>query len=243
MSSKAKAAKPIHIYIATPAYDGSVTTDYAMSLAETCQMATAYGIRVTVCIMRNNIFIDHARNHFARLFLETDATHLFFVDSDLRFEPRAVIGLAMSGLEICAGVYPKRQDPEEYPARFALNPATDGIWTEGEWVLCSRVPTGFLCIERRIIEEMSAKAKEYHNASEEPVKQLFYTYINDANTLVGEDFAFCEDYAKQYQKLIPVYPDFDFTHGERWKGNFHQFLNKLTEIEKAEEAQQQASAA
>jgi hypothetical protein len=83
---------------------------------------------------------------------------------------------------------------------------------------------------------MYAEAPEYHNANEEPVRRLFYTYINENKALVGEDFAFCEDYCKKYQKLIPVYPDLDFTHGERFKGNFHQHLNRLTELEKAEEA-------
>jgi hypothetical protein len=233
MSFKHK-QKKVHIYIATPAYDGKVQTDFAMSLAETCQYAAAMGVRVTVCIMRNNIFIDHARNHFARLFLATDATHLFYIDSDLKFEPRGVVGLAMAGQPIVAGVYPKRQDPEEYPARFAINPETDGIWTQDSWVLCSRVPTGFLCIERKVVEEMYADAPEYHNANEEPVRQLFKTYINDKKTLVGEDFYFCETYCEKYKKLIPVFPDLDFTHGERWTGNLHQHLNKLTEAEKAE---------
>jgi hypothetical protein len=233
---KKPAAKPVHIYIATPAYDGKVQTDYAMSLAETCQLATYMGVRVTVCIMRNNIFIDHARNHFARLFLESDATHLFYIDSDLKWEPRAVVGLAKAGFPICAGVYPKRQEPEEYPARYAINPETDGIWTMDEWVLCSRVPTGFLCIERKIVQEMWDAAKPYHNANEPPVRQLFKTYINDKDTLVGEDFYFCEEYCKRYEQLIPVHPDFDFVHGERFEGNFHKYLNALTEIEKAEEA-------
>jgi hypothetical protein len=226
--------KPPHIYIATPAYDGKVQTDFAMSVAETCQLATALGIRVTLCIMRNNIFIDHARNHFARLFLGTDCTHLFFIDSDLQFEPRAVVSLIKADMDISAGVYPKRQDPEEYPAKFAVK--DDGIWVENGFVLCTHVPTGFLCIKRKIVEEMYADAPEYHCANEEPVRRLFYTYINENKNLVGEDFAFCVDYTKKYQKCIPVYPDFDFVHGERYKGNFHQYLNRLTQEEKAEEA-------
>ena len=241
MAFKKGKQKPIHVYIATPAYDGKVQTDFAMSLAEACQLATAMGVRVTVCIMRNNIFIDHARNHFARLFLKTDATHLFFIDSDLQFEPRGVVGLAKAGLPIVAGVYPRRQDPVDYPARFALNPETDGIWVENEFVLCSRVPTGFLCIERKVIEEMSADAEEYHNHDEEPVKRLFYTFINEHKALVGEDFAFSRDYCEKYKQLIPVWPDLDFVHGERFPGNFHKYLNELTEIEKAEEAQKSAA--
>ena len=240
MSFKKQPKKSPHVYIATPAYDGKVQVDFAMSIAETCQLATVMGIRVTVCIMRNNIFIDHARNHFARLFLETDCTHLFFIDSDLRFEPRAVVSLVNSDFDICAGAYPKRQDPEEYPVKFANK--DDGIWVENGWVLCTHVPTGFLCIKRKVVEEMWEAAEEYRCAHEEPVRRMFYTFINEEKSLVGEDFAFCLDYGNRYKKAIPVWPDFDFTHGERWEGNFHKYLNRMSEEERAEEAQTSAAA-
>jgi hypothetical protein len=244
MSFKHKSQdKKIHVYIATPAYDGKCQTDFAMSLAETCQLATAYGIRVTVCMMRNSIFIDMARNHFARLFLETDATHLFFIDSDLKFEPRAVIALATAGQPVCAGLYPRRQDPVDYPARYAKHPEHGGLYVENGWVMCDRVPTGFLCIERKVIEEMSAEAQTILSPKEPAVKRLFYTYISDNHEMVGEDFAFCGDYVKKYGKFIPVWPDFDFTHGERWTGNFHDHLNSLTEAEAAAEAAETSVAA
>ena len=220
--------KPIHLWIATPAYDGKVQTDFAMSLAQTCQLATAFGIRVTVCILRNMAFIDMARNHLARLFLETDATHLLFIDSDLEFEPRAVISLAQAQRPICAGVYPKRQDPEEFPVRFAYNPDDTLMVDDKGWVLCEGVPTGFLCIERKVIEEMSKDARVIKSHIDPPTPQLFKMFVNDADMYVGEDFSFCHDYVKKYGKYIPVWPDFDFTHGERWKGNLHQFLQKET---------------
>jgi len=212
-----------------------------MSLAETCQLATAMGIRVTVCIMRNNIFIDLARNQFVRLFLETDCTHLMFIDADLQFEPRGVLGLATSGHPICAGVYPRRQEPMDYPAKFAA--AEDGgLMVEDGWVMCERVPTGFLCIERSVVEEMVKRVGVVKTKDAPDCPRVFYTYLNDDGYFVGEDFAFCDEDRKAFGKLIPVFPDLDFIHGERFKGNLHHYLNELTEKERAEEAATSAAA-
>jgi len=228
-------AKRIHAYIATPAYDGKVQTDYAMAVAESCQLATAMGINVTVCMMRNAAFIDLARNNFVRLFLETDCTHLFFIDADLKWEPRAFVGLLMADKPIVAGVYPKRQDPEEYPCRLAEH-KDGGLWVEDGFVMCDRVPTGFLCIERSVLEKMSAAADKIAATKVEPENpRLFYTFLNENRSFVGEDYAFCGDYVKQTGQMIPVWPDFDFIHGERWRGNYHTYLNKLAEAEDAEE--------
>lgn len=233
----------LHAFIATPAYDGRVLTDFAISIAETAQVATLYGINITATIMGNGAFIDLARNRFVRMFLESKATHLFFIDADLKWEPRAFVSLMMAGRPVCAGVYPKRQDPEEFPVR--LWPHKDGgLWVEDNgWVMCDRVPTGFLCIERKVVEEMAAKAKIIKGQKGEPdVPRLFYTYINENDAFVGEDFAWCEDYIKQYDRPIPVWPDFDFTHGVRWPGNWHTFLSKRIEEEEKQSAQMSVAA-
>lgn len=227
--------KGIHAYIATPAYDGRVLSEYATSLAETCQIATLAGIKVTATIMRNGAFIDIARNTLVRLFLETDCTHLFFIDADLKWEARAVIGLLTAGLPICAGAYPKRQDPEEYPVRPKPTPEGN-FWVENGWVMCDRVATGFLCIERKVIEEMVKDAPIIRSPREPDTAQLFYTYRGEDGMFVGEDFAFCIDYEKKYGKPIPVWPDFDFTHGGDWSGNWHHFLNRYVEEEEKKRA-------
>lgn len=104
--------KRIHAYVATPAYDGRVLTDYTISLAESVQFATLHGIQTTAAVMGNGAFIELARNTFLQLFLATDCTHLFFIDADLRWDAKAYAGMLTSGHPICAGIYPKRQDPE-----------------------------------------------------------------------------------------------------------------------------------
>lgn len=226
------------VYIATPAYDGKCHTDYAQALLESGFSAGCFGIWVTCSVMGNSAFIDLARNIFVKMFLEDedlqDCSHFFFIDSDLRWESRAFIELIRHCTDdrpVVAGVYRKRQDPEEYPCRWVPHPelSKDGIdklWFDDEgWLQTNRVPTGFLCIKRHILEEMAEKAPKMNLKGHGEVPRLFYTYINEKNQFIGEDFAFCDDYVKQYGKNISVWTDFDFVH-DGWKGNYQHWIKK-----------------
>lgn len=235
---RVQAEKPQpHVYIACPAYDGKVDSDFALALAECNYSMPAFGVKVTTAIMANGAFIDLARNMFVRIFLEdTDCTHLLFIDSDLKFEARAVAGLALSGLPVCAGAYRRRQEPEDYPVKYSPHPELGGLWLEDDWILCDRVATGFLCIERSVVQEMADKAdKLFIHGQPGPVPRLFYTYLEEdpqpdgSFRFVGEDFAWCDDYTKQYGKKIHVWPDFDFTHGG-YKCNFQTYLNEQVKL-------------
>lgn len=221
-----------HAYVATPAYDGKVDADFSQSLAEAAFCSPLYGVKLTAGVMGNGAFIELARNIFVKMFIEDfpDATHLFFIDSDLKFPPNAFIGLLRSGLPICAGVYRRRQEPEDYPARWTEH-KDGGLWVEDGWLMCDRVPTGFLCISREVILEMAAEAPELKiHGQDGPVPQLFYTKTDDKGRFIGEDYSFCDDYMKKYGKPIPVWPDIDFIHGG-YKGNFLTYLEKRIETE------------
>ena len=224
-----------HVMVATPAYDGKVDSDFSQSLAEAAQAATVFGIRFTASVMGNSAFIDLARNTFARLFLDEhkDCTHLFFIDADLKFESRAfveLIRLCTPERPVMAGAYRRRQDPEDYPIMWAplVTEGYDGpdrLWMEDGWLQCNRVATGFLCIHRTVIEEMAAEAPKIHLHNQEPIPRLFYTYIDDEGKFIGEDFAWCDDYTKKYNRKIEVWPEFEFVHGG-YKGNYMKWLDK-----------------
>lgn len=234
-----KSKTEIRVFVATPAYDGKVHTDYAVSLADSCMHANKVGIDVTASVMGNGAFIEMARNVFAAEFLRTDCTHLFYIDADLKWESRAFVGLAMAGRPVCAGVYRKRQEPEEYPVHYIEDPESPGISVfEGGWVGCDRVPTGFLCIERSVVEEM-VKHVEHLTIRDKPypVPWLFSTRIiadsRGNKTFMGEDFAWSDDYKEVFNaEPIYVWPDFNFIH-DGFKGNWHEFM--LKQIAKAEE--------
>lgn len=237
--------KNIHAFIATPAYDGKVQSNYAGSLAESFRDAALIGVKTTQCVMGNGAFIDLARNIFARLFLESDCTHLFFIDSDLKWESNAFLTLLCSGYPVCAGAYPKRQKPEEYPVRFVNGEGGKGLRMEGDWILCDRVATGFLCIERSVIEKMTERApkiidKNPHHPQPDTA-QLFYTYRQEDGRFVGEDFAWCKDYVEQFNDYIYVYPGFTFTHDNHYTGRWDDFLVRDAEKNMAKEQEQSAA--
>jgi hypothetical protein len=220
--------KGLHAYVCTPAYDGKVECNYSQALAEAAFCCPLYGIRLTAGVMGNGAFIELARNIFVKRFLEdyTDCTHLFFIDADIGFQPNAFIGLIEANLPICAGVYRRRQDPEDYPCVFGDEPTKGGLWFENDWLMCKRVPTGFLCIRRDVVTEMAAKAPQINIPDQKgPVPWLFHTKFDDQQRFIGEDYAFCDDYIAQYGKHIPVWPNFDFIHGG-YRGNLSTFLEK-----------------
>lgn len=249
-------AKPLHVYICTPAYNGQVDSDYAQSLSETAFCCPMYNIQLTAGVIGNVGFIELARNMFVKKFLEEqpDCTHLFFIDSDLQFESRAFVGLVRSGLPICAGLYRRRQAHEDYPLKHTENPNGGGLWFVDDWLQCDRVPTGFLCIRRDVLEEMAAEAPAMEVADQkggvpwlfdlkkEPVKSTdkktaYQTYGEVQAALkrsedpagsfriIGEDYTFSDKYVAKYGKPIPVWSNFVFTH-HGFKGNFWDYLNE-----------------
>lgn len=234
----------IKVFVATPAYDGKVDTDFAVALGETMQQAAVVGIETVAAVMGNGAFIELARNTFVQQFLKTDCTHLFFIDADLRWEPRAYIGLIASGYPVCAGAYRRRQEPESYPVHYIEDENNAVQVVNGGWIPCDRVPTGFLCIRRDVIEEMVKHCDWWSVHGQDPVPKLFYTREDvmsegwgpggDLCSFTGEDYAFCDDYTKQSGEAIYVWPDFDFTHGG-YECNWHEYINSVVEREEAKE--------
>ena len=246
--------------VCTPAYNGMVHMEFAQAFSESAYTCPFFEVRLMASIIKGGAFIDLTRNIFVRMFLQDEefkeCTHLFFIDSDLKWSYHALVGLVRSDLPICAGVYRKRQDEEEYPVKLAEHPTEGGLWVEEEddgfqWIMAERVPTGFLCIRRDIIEEMAADCIQLDiNGQPGPVPDLFTTGRADgpgqiktnikprwenAQRYVGEDFAFCDKYLAKYNKPIHIWPDIDFWH-DGYVGNYLRYLERKIEGDKSVES-------
>lgn len=248
MTERRLGKKPdrVHVYVATPAYNGRVDDVYSQSLAEAAFTCPLYQVYFTAAVMRGGAFIDMSRNLFVHWFLTVpdlqDCSHLFFVDSDLKFESRAFVGLVKSGKPIVAGAYRRRQKDEDYPVALAKDPKTGGLWVDDEWVMADRVPTGFLCISRPVLEEMAKDARKVYIEGQGDVPWLFYTKFDEKGRFVGEDFSFCDDYRERYKQPIPVWPDLEFAHGG-YEGNYKKFLMEKIEAEDKSRLESTSSAA
>lgn len=249
----------LRVHVATPAYDGKVDCDFASSMLMAGQICSLQLIETSSAVLGNGAFIEIARNVLVKEFLEAerlkDFTHFMFIDSDLRFESRAMAGLVRSGLPVSCGAYRRRQDDVSFPLRWTPLPKDDErepdrIWMNGGWVRCDRVPTGFLCIERGVLEEMTrravagefpydkeTKSSEYKGVVELPDKGptpwLFYTKIDEHGRFVGEDFCWSDDYMALYEAGVfkePIWcwADFDFVHGG-YECNWLEHLNETAD--------------
>ena len=241
-NDKVDTSNVLRVHVATPAYDGKVDCDYASSMLMAGQVCTTNLIEVSAAVLGNGAFIEIARNVLVHEFLQSEQlkhfTHFMFIDSDLWFEPRAITGLVRSGLPVSCGVYRRRQKLENYPVRWTPMPNQDDgekrLWMNGGWVRADRVPTGFLCIKREVLEEMTRRAVEAGRIWDLPdkgkVPVLFYTKEDENKRFVGEDFSWCDDYMALYEEgvfdqPIWVWPDFDFVHGG-YECNWQHWLAK-----------------
>jgi len=238
--SEAAKAKDFHAFVAAPAYDGKCDIGFTNSICQAAFTAPLFGCKITMSLIPGGAFIDLSRNQLVQAFLKSEATHLFFIDTDLEFGPEAFIGLLRCDLPIVCGVYPKRQEKEEYPVLWMDEPKHGGMWVDDNgFIMAKRIPTGFLCIRRDVIEEMATDAIKLTITGwlgEVPV--IFEAGVHEkedgSHTFIGEDFLFSDKYVKKYDKPIPVWADVDFTHGGH-KGNLAEYLQRTIYGEKTDD--------
>jgi len=101
------------IFLASPMYGGMCNGIYAKSLADTMVLFHAYGIKAQLHLLFNESLITRARAYCAQSFLDSDCTHLMFIDSDIGWNAQDVLSLLAlasdeSPYDVICGPYPKK---------------------------------------------------------------------------------------------------------------------------------------
>lgn len=173
---------PVRLLVATPLYDGA-QGDYLRSIIGLTGAAERAGVGCAFAWLSNNAAIDRARNALAAAFLQSDATHLVFIDGDIGFDPADVLGLArrMAGdpqLAVIGAPCPKRRinwklvaaasskglgaanpaDLERFSGVFAIEPLQGQADFRIDAPLeVARVGTGLMAIRRDVIETLGQR--------------------------------------------------------------------------------------
>jgi hypothetical protein len=210
------------IFIATPMYGGLCVGGYTVGLLNSVQEFMRNGMQLYYAHMMNESLITRARNTLAYDFLDTDATHLMFIDADITFNPADIVSMVNADKDIICGLYPKKeinwktvakavksgveyQDLPSYTGSFVVNLVGDAPQATGdvnEPMEIDNGGTGFMLIKRHVFETLKTTVPTYTNdmiliVDKNPVKKIihefFATSIDEvSNRLLSEDYHFCK---------------------------------------------------
>ncbi len=174
------------VMLATPSY-GSPCPTYVFAIARSREALSAAGIQSAYLLLQGHCHVDDSRNAIVRLFLESDCSELMFLDADVDWEPEALVQLCKRDCDVVGGVYPfRREGSEDMPVRMiAHRQAVDGLLeVEG-------LPTGFLKINRHVLEAMAADAPKYWDKIYETALVFDRPTPGADKTRWGGDVDFC----------------------------------------------------
>jgi len=168
------------IFVGTPMYGAQCAGTYTKSCTDLSLMAGANGIDIRFYYLFNESLIQRARNYIVDEFLRSPCTHLLFIDADIGFNPRDVLGLLAVQIQdkdkynIVTGPYPKKtiawekvataakagkgdENPfelENYTADYVFNPVNRTTSFKLDQPLeIGEGGTGFMLIPRETLEK------------------------------------------------------------------------------------------
>ena len=196
-----------HIFIATPCYGGQIGEPYFRSMMRLAILFNKYNIQYTISTLANESLVTRGRNTLTSFFMEnTSATHLFFIDADIEFNPEDILRMVAYDKPIVVGAYPKKainwnsiigaarnpdlEETEEtiegHSSNYVVNfdfakdqegNKTPAVQIEDNLVKLKDAGTGFMCIKKDVIQQMFDKHPEYKYINDINVDQKFEPFM------------------------------------------------------------------
>ena len=165
-----------HIFIGIPTADQNISTGTSKSLYRLALALHKNGISTSLYFAESADIIEN-RNILSAYFMESKASHLLQIDSDISFEPQVVADMVNLKVPLVGAAYPKRRidmktyaaiyaklgeikDPEE---RFAVARACAsqfpfivkvGSKVVKGFVEAEGIPAGLLLTEKKVFQKM-----------------------------------------------------------------------------------------
>lgn len=177
------------IFVALPCFGGLITAQCANAVIRLTHALRDMEVPYTVEYELHESLVQRARNSLTHRFLKSNSTHLLFIDADIEFVARDVIGLLAAGKPLVCGAYPRKaikwdqvldaaqrgeKDPSASAASFVVNvlPPKDGevettMQADEGCVPVLDAATGFMLVAREVFEQMAVAMPEIAYVSDE----------------------------------------------------------------------------
>ena len=211
-----------NLFIATPMYGGVCNGAYTVGMVQMASTLSRENVAFRYGYMTNESLITRGRNSLAHDFLQTECTHLMFIDADIGFHPSDILPMIDADKDIICGIYPKKeinwpkveeavkagvpmQELYTHTGAFVVNLVGGALKQEGKLhdpMQIENGGTGFMLIKRGVFEKLSSTVPEYANdmwravdtQETKVIKEFFATSIDpeSGNRLLSEDYHFCK---------------------------------------------------
>jgi hypothetical protein len=218
------------IFIATPIYGSQCAINYTMSMLKAVKFFEQNRIPYKYWFQLNS-HLQQSRNQCVHEFLESDCTHMLFVDYDVSFEIEDVMRMVYADKDIMGGLYPLREinwsrvidlvkqgHSEEYiktcSSGFCVTFLPDfdsNDYVGSDTVVeVKAIGTGYMLLKREAFEKLkphtkcvltNGRTKETENKLT-PMFDFFHTRIeHDTGRIIYDDWSFCQHWQDHGGKI------------------------------------------
>lgn len=211
------------VLIGTPSYDGRIDTWFADSLVRTVKQADPKQINIHAIYPSYDSLIQRARNDLVRMAMDGGYDTLFFIDSDVEWEPEWFFRLLARPEPIVGAALIKKSDQESYTVKIIeknLTKSEDDILVQVDGL-----GTGFLKVDRFALEKLWLMSEPYvHDGV--PNRMVFDLKIVDGD-LISEDYVMCHKWRSLGYKVW-LDPSITINHNgvKKYQGNLSSFLQR-----------------
>lgn len=209
------------VLIGTPSYDGRIDVWFANSLIETVRTSYEKNVYVHAIYTSYDSLVQRARNSLFKLAIEGGYDDLFFIDSDVEWEPEWFFRFLDRPEPIVAAGLIKKTEDEGYTVKL-LNKNLK--WSEdGKLIEVDGAGTGFMKVSRFALEKLWEISEPYMNDGKE--NRMVCDIRVENGDLISEDYIVC----KKWQDLgykVWLDPTITINHIgiKKYKGNFSEFI-------------------
>lgn len=219
--------KGIKLMIGTPMYGGQCCSTYHFACCELMKLLTRLNIPVQNNILFNESLVQRGRNNIANTFLESDYTHLLFIDADIGFNPPDIISMLLCDKGVVGAAYAKKSIHWDRALKahemgvpdaslghcsgdFVFRPKANCEVRVFDLLDSKYLGTGFMLIQKQVLEKLKdvkpPLVKSYQPNSGKPNEKgkTYYAFFDcDVvnNEYLSEDYWFCEQVMKMGEQL------------------------------------------
>ena len=224
VSAPAILKKQRRVMIATPAYDGRIDAWYNHSMLLTERACAQQNILIDPIYVCYDALVEKARNDLFAYGYENEYDDIFYIDSDISWDPQQFLRILNHPVDFVAGIYPKKSEVEDYPVNLMGEAKTEKGLIE-----VASVPTGFLRLSKNAVNILWKSCPAYTISQDPKVfKHVFQTGVVGGR-YISEDILTCLKWRELGHKVW-LDPFVTLAHsGHRtWRTNFIDFLKRAT---------------